>query len=151
MLEAKSKLKKMKKPKNTLIECLEPGWPTLREAVAAVDWSSLCGLERNFTFIAAVCASGLVHLAGASVVSSSVSQTFHSYHVSILRKPLEASQVSMREATRSFKKAFTGPASSGRVFVRSLFLHHYVGRASQLKTYHIDWERPCSRRSQPRR
>jgi hypothetical protein len=105
---AQSKLKKMKKPKNTLIECLEPGWPTLREAFAAVDWSSLCGLERNFTFITTFCASGLVHLAGASVAASTITHTFHSYSVSILRKPLEASQVSMREATRLFIKPSAG-------------------------------------------
>ncbi len=105
---AQSKLKKMKKPKNTLIECLEPGWPTLREAFAAVDWSSLCGLERNFTFITTFCASGLVHLAGASVAASTITHTFHSYSVSILRKPLEASQVSKCGATRLFIKPSAG-------------------------------------------
>ncbi len=93
-----------KNPENTQIKCLVPAWPTLREAFAAVDWPSLCGLERNFTVLTTFCADGFMHLAGASVVATPISHTFHSYPTSILRKPLEASQVSTHEAARLFNK-----------------------------------------------
>jgi hypothetical protein len=40
----------------------------LAEAIAAIDWSALCRLERNFAFLAAIRADGLVHLSGCPVV-----------------------------------------------------------------------------------
>ena len=119
----KSNLKKDEKnPENTQIKCLVPAWPTLCEAFLAVDWPSLCGLERNFTVLTTFCADGFMHLAGASVVATPISHTFHSYPTSILRKPLEASQVSTHEAARLFNKVFIGLASSCRVITRAIYL-----------------------------
>ena len=44
---------------------LESGFSVLREAVAAIDGSTLRGLERNFALFAAVGTDCLVELAGA--------------------------------------------------------------------------------------
>ena len=58
--------------------------PVLLVALLAVDRPALSGLERYFALLSAVAADRLVHLAGASVVPSSVAQLFHSYSLGIL-------------------------------------------------------------------
>ena len=42
-------------------------WAMLCVAIAAIDWSALCRLERNFTFLAAIRTDGLMHLSGCPV------------------------------------------------------------------------------------
>ena len=56
----------------------------LLEAFAAVHGLALCGLERDLALLAAVRTDGLVHLAGAAVEASSLTQLFHSFYVGIL-------------------------------------------------------------------
>ena len=63
-------LKFMKREKNVLKDfALEVSawWSVFGEAVAAVDWSSFCGLEWYFCFFAAVCAGRFVHFSWSVV------------------------------------------------------------------------------------
>lgn len=62
-------------------------WPVVLVAFPAVDWAALCGLERDFTFLAAVGAHGLVHLSGAAVEAtpSFITHFSHSFYTDILK------------------------------------------------------------------
>ncbi|MDH5791309.1 MAG: hypothetical protein OEZ44_03925, partial [Candidatus Bathyarchaeota archaeon] len=62
-------------------------WPVVLVAFTAVDWASLCWLERDFAFLATVCAHGLVHLPRAAVEATPISITHfsHSFSADILK------------------------------------------------------------------
>ena len=60
---------------------LEPSrWPVLSVAVAAVYGTTLCRLEGNFTFLATVSASCLVHLTWSTVEATPfITHFIHSF------------------------------------------------------------------------
>ena len=58
---------------NTKEKNLEPGFPVLGEAVAAIYRPALGRLERNFTFLSTVRTGCLCHFAGTEVSGAPVS------------------------------------------------------------------------------
>ena len=64
---------------------LESGFSVLREAVAAIDGSTLRGLERNFALFAAVGTDCLVELAGTVVKRSGTPARVSFFHRNFTR------------------------------------------------------------------
>lgn len=63
---AKAPVKMMRKIKGTDSRESVSGFSVLWEAIVAVYRSTLSRLERNFTFLSAVCAGCLMHFAGTA-------------------------------------------------------------------------------------
>ena len=63
-------------------------WSVLLVALLAIDWTTLGWFEWNLGFFATVAADNLVHLTGTTVVPAplSITQYFHSYLITILRR-----------------------------------------------------------------
>jgi hypothetical protein len=81
-----------------LLYGLEPSrWPVLGEALLTVDWTTLCWLEGNLTFLSTVRARYFVHLAWSTVkVTSTISISHFLFllsYTATVRFPIYATSV----------------------------------------------------------